>query len=93
MKEDGKWKICHFHVYNDWEIPMTEDLAKYAIEQSKKTDGGKQPARGAKEGMEAYYEAKDFNEAYSVTREPNPLNPRPPEPYCTFSDTFSYADE
>ncbi len=91
VKEDGAWKIWHFHVYNDWDVPMGKDLAQYAIEQSK--NPREMPARGAREGMEKYYTSKIFNKSYSVTRLPNPLNPRPPVPYCTFKDTFSYADE
>jgi len=93
LKEDGAWKIWHFHVYNDWDVPMGKDLAEYAIEQSK---DNKKPAGGmlqAKKGYEKYFTAKTFNEPYSVTRPPNPLNPRPPVAYCTFTDTFSYADE
>lgn len=94
IREDDAWKIWHFHVYNDWDVPMTKDLAQYAIEKSKNTDqkaggGGMQ----AKKGYEKYFTAKTFNEPYSVTRAANPLKPRPPVAYCTFADTFSYADE
>ena len=91
VKEDGKWKIWHFHVYNDWDVPMGEDLAQYAIEKAKNT--GEMPARQVQEEIASYYKAVDFNESYSPTRPPNPLKPRPPEPYCTFSETFSYAEE
>jgi hypothetical protein len=91
VKEDGVWKIWHFHVYNDWEIPMTSDLAQYAIEQSKKEQN--MPPRKPREDLAKYYKDIVFNQAYSVTRPPNPLNPRPPVPYCTFKDTFSYAEE
>jgi hypothetical protein len=93
IKEDGAWKIWHFHVYNDWDVPMGKDLAQYAIEQSK--NPRQMPAGGmkAKEGYEQYFTAKTFNEPYSVTRPPNPLKPRPPVAYCHFEDTFSYGDE
>jgi hypothetical protein len=92
VKEDGAWKIWHFHVYNDWEIPMGADLAKYAIEQSKNTQkAGGPPVR--QEFANAYKDTV-FGEPYSVTKVPNQFkSPRPPEPYCTFSDTFSYAEE
>lgn len=93
VNEDGAWKIWHFHVYNDWEVPMGEDFVKHAIEKEKQTSGQQMPARGPSDELAQYYTAKVFGEAYSTTREANPLNPRPPEPYCTFSDTFSYADE
>lgn len=93
LKEDGAWKIWHFHVYNDWDVPMGKDLAQNAIEKSKNPQQMPGGGMKAKEGYEQYFEAKTFNEPYSVNRTPNPLNPRPPVPYCTFSDTFSYADE
>ena len=50
---------------------------------------------GSENGLEMalYFSDKVFGESYSLTREAKPLKPRPPEPYCTFSDTFSYADE
>lgn len=93
VNEDGEWKIWHFHVYNDWEIPMGEDLVKYTIEKEK---GGQQgaPGRQVSEDVAPYYTEKKFGESYSLSREANPLaSPRPPEPYCTFEDTFSYAEE
>jgi len=119
VKEDGAWKIWHFHVYNDWEIPMGKDLAQYVLEQ-KNSPGGRRgapgetggaregaPAGGAREGappaggtrgftgeLAKAYKATVFGEPYSADKVPNNLkSPRPPEPYCTFSDTFSYADE
>ena len=93
LKEDGAWKIWHFHVYNDWDVPMGKDVAEYAIEQSKKTDKMAGGGMQAKKGYEKYFTAKTFNEPYSVTRPPNPLKPRVPVPYCTFTDTFSYSEE
>ena len=35
VNEGGEWKIWHFHVYNDWDIPMEEDLVQNAIEKEK----------------------------------------------------------
>jgi SnoaL-like domain len=93
IREDDAWKIWHFHVYNDWDVPMGKDLAQYTLEKSKSTQ--QMPAGGmqAKKGYEKYFTAKTFNEPYSLTRPPNPLKPRPPVAYCHFEDTFSYADE
>jgi len=91
VNEDGAWKIWHFHVYNDWEIPMGEDLVAYTIEKEK--SGQQMQPRAPREDLAQYYTDKVFGETYSLSREANPLNPRPPEPYCTFKDTFSYADE
>jgi len=90
VKEDGEWKIWHFHVYSDWRVPMGEDLARYTIEQEKK--GGESHVRTPSEELAPYYEDKVFGEMYSSTRKNKPT-PNPPVPYCTFSDTFSYADE
>jgi hypothetical protein len=92
VKEDGEWRIWHFHVYNDWEIPMGADLAKYAIEQSKKTETRQAPP--VRQEFASAYKDTVFGEPYSITKVPNQFkSPRPPEPYCTFSDTFSYAEE
>lgn len=91
VKEDGKWKIWHFRVNNDWEAPMGEDMAQYAIEQAK--SGRTMPPMKPREDLAASYKDTVFNEAYGPNRMPNPLNPKPPEPYCTFSDTFSYGHE
>jgi len=94
VKEDGEWKIWHFHVYNDWDLPMGKDLAQYAVEKSKEQKDSQQQSKPVYfEKMSKYYTAKTFNESYSTTRKPNPLNPRPPVAYCRFEDTFSYADE
>jgi hypothetical protein len=122
VKEDGAWKIWHFHVYNDWEIPMGKDLAQYVLEQKKSggarrggapaeapggdrggapgSDGGSAPAgdRGGVPGLSGEvakaYKGTVFGQPYSADKVPNNLkSPRPPEAYCTFSDTFSYADE
>lgn len=90
VKEDGEWKIWHFHVYSDWRFPMGEDLAQYTVEQEKKS--GEAYVRTPSEELAPYYKDKVFGEDYSSTRK-NSLTPRPPVPYCTFSDTFSYADE
>ena len=71
---------------------MGEDLVEYTIEQEK--TAREMPPRAPREDLAPYYTDKVFGEPYSLTRESNPLkNPRLPEPYCTFSDTFSYADE
>lgn len=140
INEDGEWKIWHFHVYNDWEIPMGEDLVKYTAEKAngggqqmqgdqgtppegapemaggqgappeggpemaggqgappqggQASQGAASPARQVSDDVAPYYTEKKFGESYSLTRDANPLtSPRPPESYCTFSDTFSYADE
>jgi hypothetical protein len=91
VNEDGEWKIWHFHVYNDWDIPMGEDLVEYTVKKEKNAQ--EMPPRAPREDLAPYYTDKVFGESYSLSREANPLKPRPPVPYCTFSETFSYADE
>jgi hypothetical protein len=109
VKEDGAWKIWHFHVYNDWEIPMGKDLAQYVLEQKKSGstrggapagDRGGAPAgdRGGMPGLSPdvakAFKSTVYGESYGPDKVPNNLkSPRPPEAYCTFSDTFSYAEE
>jgi hypothetical protein len=115
VKEDGAWKIWHFHVYNDWEIPMGKDLAQYVLEQKASGGRGRGAAPGGDRGgapagdrggapgggmpgptgeLAKAYKGTVFGEPYSADKVPNNMkSPRPPEAYCTFSDTFSYADE
>jgi len=90
VREDGKWKIWHFRVNNDWEVPMGKDLAQFVLERARNNEQMPTPPP-PREDLAKDYKDTVFNEAYSADKMPNPMNPRPPEPYCTFSDTFSYG--
>jgi hypothetical protein len=85
VKEDGDWKIWHFHVYNDFDTPYEKNWVQNAIDT--KRAGGVTTARP---GMEQYFQPTVFHHSYDPKVDNNPANPPPPVPYCTFSDTFTY---
>ena len=85
VKEDGDWKIWHFHVYNDFDTPYEKNWVQNAIDSPRA--GGVTTARP---GMEQYFKSTVFHKSYDPKVANDPLNPPPPVPYCTFSDTFSY---
>jgi hypothetical protein len=87
VKEDGKWKMWHYHVYRLFMVPcgrnFTEDLEK------KRAPGESSllEAMGAKpDGGPSY------DNPYSTTFTAE-MVPAPPEPYETFSETFSYGPD
>jgi len=86
VKEDAQWKIWHYHVYRvfmtPWNGPFTEEFEK---EQEKKA--------GKVFGMERKPDAPTtVHKPYSKDTE-RELIPRPPEPYETFEETFSYGPD
>lgn len=85
VKEDGDWKIWHFHVYNDFDTPYEKNWVQNAIDTNRQ--GG---VTSARPGLEQYFTATVFHKSYDPKVDNNPLNPPPPVPYCHFEDTFSY---
>ncbi|MBP2643711.1 MAG: hypothetical protein H6Q67_1598 [Firmicutes bacterium] len=89
VKEDGQWKIWHLHMYTDFMTPVGESWVKTTKDapvgsegsQPKPDDGGIAMPKPDKE--EITYKT------YSPTQVPQNA-PRMPEPYWTFSETFSY---
>jgi len=84
VKEDGKWKVWHYHVYRvfmtPWNIPYTDEWEKNVRDKSGKKFGtGKTPD---------FPTTADNPYSLETSRE---LVPAPPEPYETFADTFSYG--
>ena len=86
-KEDGKWKIWHIHMYTDFAVPpgksWTDPEAKSSFSFG---DTVERPPE-----MNLDVEITTYQE-WSPTTVPQ-LLPRLPEPYETFSDTFSYGPE
>ena len=85
VKEDGKWKVWHYHVYRVFITPFNKPFTdewelKVRDKQQKEVAGpfGK-PDRPT-----------TYDHPYSTTTE-RELIPAPPEPYETFSETFSYG--
>jgi hypothetical protein len=85
VKEDGDWKIWHFHVYNDFDTPYEKNWVQNAIDTGRK--GG---VTSARPGLEQYFTPTVFHNSYDPKVDNNPLNPPPPVPYCHFEETFSY---
>jgi hypothetical protein len=84
VKEDGVWKMWHYHVYRvfmtPWNVPFTEEWEKNVRDKEHIPIGTeKEPDHPT-----------TYDHPYSVDTE-RELVPRPPEPYETFSETFSYG--
>jgi hypothetical protein len=83
IMEDGKWKIWHYHILPSFNTVVGKSWVEgsLAMEDMLKSmpPDAMPPALGP---VTAYH-------AYSV-HEPPANDPRPPEPYRTFDETFSY---
>ena len=82
IKEDGKWKIWHFNGFVHMMTPYEKSWVTSSIEPRL------QPT-AAGYGFPPTHPAVR-HEPYSPTRVQK-FFPRPPEPYETFSETFSYG--
>jgi hypothetical protein len=94
VKEDGEWKIWHIQMYYDFVFDLTKDWTRPLARQG--AMGG--PAGG----QEAERPPREMTKWEQPTRpNPNPyeqwsptrvsvMEPKIPEPYYTFSETFSY---
>jgi hypothetical protein len=83
VNEDGTWRIWHYHILPAFNTLFGKSWVESSIEMEKMfasmPEGAMPPPLGP---VTAYH-------AYSV-HEPPVNDPRPPEPYETFGDTFSY---
>ena len=79
VKEDGQWKMWHYHVYRIFMTPWNKGF----------TEGWELKREAPKPRYETQLPTT-FDNPYSVDTE-RELVPAPPEPYETFSDTFSYG--
>lgn len=83
IKEDGRWKFWHFHIYRTFATPFHKSWVETALEAPEPEVAPAdfpQPDR-----------PNTYHDPYSLTRVPSRA-PRPPEPYRTFDETFSYAE-
>jgi len=89
VKEAGKWKMWHYHVYRIFLTPMntpfTEEWEANVRDKAMGAMGAGGPSPFGKADKPTTYD-----HPYSKTTE-RELVPAPPEPYETFSDTFSYG--
>ncbi len=104
--EDGQWKIWHLHVYTDFAASMSGSAggpggpppgappagpgANSAKAEKFGRESGPQ-AGGPSMRQPSSYSAKVGYKEFGKDT-PAALIPRPPEPYRTFSETYSYAD-
>ena len=87
--EDGEWKIWHLHTYTDfgtrvgtsWADATTDSLVGAGISGEDEQGPGFELPKPDREAVEYH--------TYSYRQVPQML-PRMPEPYRTFSETFSY---
>lgn len=87
IKENGKWKIWHLQYLNDVDCICGQSWGR--------------PQHKPPE-LDAFAQLKDFQypayteratlRKYYCPRRPHTLTPRIPEPYQTFSETFSYGE-
>jgi hypothetical protein len=90
VKEDGKWKILHYHVYR---IFMTPADVNYTDEYESKFMSKAMTAPSASVAGttgSSHKEPTTYDNPFTTKYVPA-LVPAPPEPYKTFSETFSYG--
>jgi len=84
-KENGKWKLWHYHVYRvfmtPWNVPYTDEWEKNVREKQPRPAGFEFP----RSDLPTTY---DHPYSLETSRE---LVPAPPEPYETFRETFTYG--
>ena len=82
VKEDGKWKIWHFHVYTDFQTPYDKSWVENSLEPKLPPAFPPGFPKSNKPMTVDYPQYSPFTV---------PKNePKPPVPYETFNDTFSY---
>ena len=81
VREDGKWKMWHYHVYRvfmtPWNVPFTDEWEKNQTNSFE--FGDRKPDLPP---------TVDNPYSRDTVRE---MTPVPPEPYETFAETFSYG--
>jgi hypothetical protein len=101
IREDGVWKIWHMHVYSDigWSLGETIDAdgSMGGVPEVLKAIGalGAPPAAGKQDTAPSVKKEQNAGETPYKILTPDTeieLRPRPPEPYKTWSETWSYVD-
>lgn len=87
-KENGEWKIWHLHTYTDFGTPVGTTWVDSTTDSMVGTGVGGEGDMGGFELPKPDRESVEY-QAYSFRKPPQML-PRVPEPYRTFSETFSY---
>jgi hypothetical protein len=98
IKEDGQWHFWHIMVLTDFLTPMGMDLQPppdaVALapvgRESKAADKGTPAAPGGPAATSQWTVVNENYKSWAATTVPT-VAPRLPEPYKTFSETFSYG--
>lgn len=88
VKEDGKWKIWHLHVFPVFMAPYEKSWVENALHPQNRGMGKNEKLPADYPKPNAPSTAPDY-EAYNPFKVAQ-FEPRPPVPYETFSETFSY---
>jgi hypothetical protein len=90
IKEDGKWKILHYHVYRIFMTPADVNYTdEYESKFMSKAMAVSSSGGGAGQGS-SHKEPTTYDNPFTTKYVPE-LVPAPPEPYRTFSETFTYG--
>lgn len=87
VKEGGRWKFWHIHIYTDFAVRMGNNFVG-GKDKNDQTDSGVllPPDAPRPDLIKGSYKGW-------VSDGVRELRPRPPEPYYTFAETFSYGPE
>lgn len=86
VKEDGKWRFWHYHVCPCFRTPFHKSWVESSIEMEARMASGQMPPAPAQRIPDR---PTSFIHAYSYRKGPA-YEPKPPQPYQTFAETFSY---
>jgi len=97
VKEDGEWKIWHMHICTDCTCPVAGDTSWVTSATTTTSVASAAPTRVFKDTETATVSpTPDISvttySSYTNTQVPQNI-PKMPEPYETFSETFSYGAE
>lgn len=88
IREDDGWKLWHLHIYDLMRCPYDEDWVSYSRKRAEQNE-----RLGLERSFTPYGKPAghgvSYHWEYTIDAFP-PLEPRPPEPYAHFSDTFRY---
>lgn len=88
IREGGEWKVWHLHVYSVFRVPYGTDWVTASINPPEYIDD---PLLLPDDRIPAPTRPKTFNQNYALDA-PMTTEPKPPLPYATFSETWSYTD-
>lgn len=89
IKENGKWRFWHITVVSDFSVAMGKELAAAEREAAAVGAEGVRASQPVSTALPRDVNATIYKQ-WGPTVVPQ-LFPRPPEPYRTFSETFSYG--